>query len=725
MLTRWGRFAARHHWWVVAGWVLVLAVTWTIGIALGGEANNNFTLPGSPSQDALDLLDEDFPAAAGATATVVYHSTDGTDLSTDSSAQTTLESSLGAVSNLDGVAQVTGPFSNSALFSSNGETALGNVIYSEPFQDLPDNGTAAFDALEDSVDQYRSSSLEIELGGSLPGAQPVEIEPVLVLYGLIVALVILLVALATWWAFVWPVVGALVGVGLGVGLVQILENFIDVPTISETTAVMIGLGVGIDYGLFVMGRSKDFVGDGEQPVEAAGHAIGTIGRAVLTAGATVVVALIALLIFDVPAVSAMAYSVVLVVAAVVLSALTLQPAIVGLVGERIAASRVPWSRDESGAADRPGVMRRWGDLVTRHAPVALTLAVVILLVLAIPVFKGDLRLGPLDNSLFPTDSTQYKAWELQSDAFGAGSTDPFLLVVEIPSDDSSAQSQLTTLAQDVQQTEGVAAVTPPQLNSDNSVAVYQVIPTTGAQAEATADLVPRLRDDTIPKATEGTDLTALVTGRNAVFVDLDTRITDRLMLFIGLVVLIALVILGAVFRSVAVPVKAAVFNVITILATYGVLVAFLTFGWGRSWIGIPADIPVLSLLAPVFFAVLFGLSNDYEVYLVTRMREERDGGADATEAVRRGLGSGGHIVIAAALIMVFVFASYMFQPGAPIKQFGFGMTAAILLDAFVTRMVALPAAMRLGGDAMWWPGRRHDRAPAAEPSAAAEGTPAA
>jgi RND superfamily putative drug exporter len=708
---------------VVGGWVVLVVAVWAVGIGLGGEANNNFTLPGSPSQDALDLLDEDFPAAAGATATVVYHSTDGTDLSSDSSAQQTLEASLGALDNLDGVAQVVGPFSNSALFSSDGETALGNVVYSDPFEDLPDNGTAAYDALDASVQQFRSANLEIELGGSLPGAQPVDIEPMLVLYGLIVALIILLVALATWWSFFWPVVGALVGVGLGVGLVQILENFIDVPTISETTAVMIGLGVGIDYGLFVVGRAKDFVGDGEAPVDAAGHAIGTIGRAVLTAGATVVVALVALLVFDVPAVSAMAYSVVLVVAAVVLSALTLQPAIVGLVGERIATSRVPWARNDSAAADRPGAMRRWADVVTRHAALALAVAVIFLLVLAIPVFKGDLRLGPLDNSLFPTDSTQYRAWELQSDAFGAGSTDPFLLVVEIPSGDSDAQSQLTTLAQDVQQTEGVAAVTPPQLNSDNSVAVFQVIPTTGAQDEATADLVPRLRDDTIPKATEGTNLTALVTGRNAVFVDLDERITDRLMLFIGLVVLIALVILGTVFRSVGVPITAAVFNVITIMATYGVLVAFLTFGWGRSWIGIPFDIPVLSLLAPVFFAVLFGLSNDYEVYLVTRMKEERDGGVDATEAVRRGLGSGGHIVIAAALIMVFVFASYMFQPGASIKQFGFGMTAAILLDAFVTRMVALPAAMRLGGDAMWWPGRRHHR-PAAESAAGPEGTPA-
>lgn len=706
LIERWGRFAARHHWPTVAGWVVLLGAVWAISIVLGGEPSNNFTLPGSSSQDALDLMEEDFPAAAGTSATVVYHSTTDTDMTTDTSLQTTLEDSLTDLSDLDGVASVVGPFRNDdALFSSDGTTALANVVYSQPFEALPDNGVDAYDALDDSVTQYRSSDLEIELGGSLPGAQPTDIEPILVLYGLIAALIILAVALATWWSFAWPVVGALAGVGMGVGLVRILENFVDVPTISETTAVMIGLGVGIDYGLFVMGRAKDYVGEGEQPVDAAGHALGTIGRAVLTAGATVVVALLALLIFDVPSVSAMAYSVVLVVSAVVLSALTLQPAIVGAVGTRVATSRVPWARGATDGQESDGVMRRWAEVVTRHAPVAVALATVALLVLAIPVFKGDLRLGPLDSSLFPTDSTQYRAWDLQTEAFGAGSTDPFLVVVDIPSDDSSAQSQMTTLVQDVQQADGVATVTPPQVNSDNSMAVFEVIPTTGAQSEATADLVNRLRDDTLPKATDGTDLTALVTGRNAVFVDLDDRIADRLPQFIGLVVAIAMIILGVVFRSVAIPIKAAIFNVITILATYGVLVAFLTFGWGRSWIGIPFDIPVLSVLAPVFFAVLFGLSNDYEVYLVSRMQEAR-GGADATEAVRRGLAGGGRIVIAAALIMVFVFVSYMFQPGAPIKQFGFGMAAAILIDALVTRMVALPAVMRLGGEAMWWPGRR-------------------
>jgi RND superfamily putative drug exporter len=716
VLEKWGCWASRHHWRVVIGWVVLLAAVWAVGISLDGKASNEFTLPGSSSQEALDLLGDNFPTAAGTSATVVYESRDGKDLATDSALQAKLKDSVTALGKLDGVTTVVSPFDNSALFSKDGTVALANVAYTDPFQDLPNNGVDAFDDLTDAVSPFRSSDLRIELGGSLPGGQPTDIEPMLVVYGLIAALIILAVALATWWSFAWPVVGALVGVGLGVGLVRILENFVSVPTISETAAVMIGLGVGVDYGLFVIGRAKDHVDEGQSPEEAAGHAAATIGRAVLTAGATVVIALVALLVFDVPAVSAMAYAVVVVVAGVVLSALTLQPAIVGAVGPRLATSHVPWARsDRSDGSGRAGagplrrILQRWADLVTRHAGVALVLAVGVLVVLAIPVFKGDLRLGPLDNSLLPTDSTQYRAWEIESDHFGPGSTDPFLVVVEIPSGDTAAQAQVTTLIQDVQAADGVASVTPPQVNTDKTFAAFEVIPSHGAQTQAAADLVDRLRDDTLPEATDGTDLKALVTGTNAVFVDLDKRIEDRLPLFIGIVVLIAIVILGLVFRSLAIPLKAAVFSVLTILATYGVLVAFLTFGWGRSWIGIPADIPILSLLAPVFFAVLFGLSNDYEVYLVTRMREDHEDGADAAEAVRRGLADGGRIVIAAALIMFIVFASYMFQPGAAVKQFGFGMAVAILLDAFVTRMTLLPAVMRLGREAMWWPGIRGAR----------------
>ncbi len=691
-----------HHWWFLAGWVVLLVAVWVTAIGLGGSASNNFTLPGSPAQDAYNRLTKDFPSAAGTSATVVYRLRQGGTVAANPAAQAAIAQSVTAIEALNRVSSVASPLNTPQLVSKNGQTALATVTYSVPFSELPDNGVTAMQQLQDAVAPYRSTSLEIELGGSMPGAQPIEVQGIFVLLGLIVALVILLLALATWWSFPWPVVGALVGVVLGVGLVRILEHFFDIPTISETAAVMIGLGVGTDYSLFVMGRAKDYVEQGETPAAAAAHAAATVGRTVLTAGATVLVALFALLIFQVPSVTAMAYAIAVTVAAVVLSAVTLVPAVVGLLGSRVSTSKVPWARSADAG---PGFGARWAGSVTRLAPVSVAAGVLVLLVCAIPVFKGDLRLGPLDNSLYPTDSTQYKAWQLQSQAFGAGSTNPFLVLVEIPTRTADTQAQLTTFYDDLVATKDVAAVTPPQFSSSGALGVYQLVPGSGAQSAETPDLVSRLRDETIPAATRGTNLTGLVTGTNAIFVDLDNRITDRLFLFIGLVILVALLILGLAFRSVAIPIKAAALDLLTILAVYGVLVAFLTYGWGRSLIGIPHNIPVLSLLAPVFFAILFGLSNDYEVYLVARMGEELDGGSDPHTAVRRGQGAGSRTVVAAALIMVFVFASYMAQPGAAVKQFGFGMTVAILLDAFVTRMVVLPAIMFLGGARMWWPGR--------------------
>lgn len=707
MLEKLGRTAATHHWWFIAGWLVVLVAVWVVALGLDAQPDNSFVLPGAQSQEALDLLDEDFPEAAGTTATVVYHSTD--DITTTSDVETAIGDSVAALGKLANVGSVQNPLTTASLVSSDGKTALANVTYTEPLEDLADGGGPAFDALTQAVEPYRSTSLEIELGGSLPGAQQVLPKAGIVLLGLLAALIVLLIVLGTWWAFAWPVVGALVGVGLGVGLVHILEEFISIPSISDTAAIMIGLGVGIDYALFVMARTKDHLSEGDDPVAASGRAMAVIGRAVLTAGSTVMVALLALLIFDVPAVTAMAYAVILVVVSVMVSATTLMPALVGAVGPRIVTSRVPWKRGEQPASSEGRLGMRWARLVTRFAPIFLAAGVIALLVLALPVFKGDLRLGPLDNSLFPTDSTQYKAWELQTDAFGPGSTNPFLVVVEIPAsevDDPELPTQLATFSTDLSATENVTQVTGPALDSDKTLAVFQVIPGSDGQAEATAKLVPRLRDETIPEATKGTELTGLVTGTNAVFVDLDQRILDRLFMFIGLVMLVAIVILGVVFRSILIPLHAAIFNLLTVLATYGVLVAFLTFGWGRSWIGIPENLPILSLFAPVIFAVLFGLSNDYEVYLVSRMREELDDGADPVTAVRRGQGHGSPIVIGAALIMIFVFASYMAQPGAAVKQFGFGMAAAIFIDAFITRMVMVPAIMRIGGAWMWWPGRR-------------------
>jgi RND superfamily putative drug exporter len=709
VLERFGRGCARRRWIVVVAWAVIIVGVVAAGVAFGGQADNALTIPGASSEEALDVLEEEFPEAAGASATVVFHTTDPGTTVTDTSIEADIESSITAIKALADVELVTDPFTTSGSVSSDGRTAVATVLYTNPQADLPDNGISTFDDLQDAIEPYRSSTLEVELGGALASTQPVGIEDIYVLYGLLVALAILLVTLGTWWSFAWPVLGALAGVGLGTGLLALLQDIVSMPTISGTVGVMVGLGVGIDYGLFVCSRYKDAVAEGCDPREAAGRALSTSGRAVLTAGATVLVALLALLVFDVPAVSAMAYAVVIFVTCAILAAVTLQPAICALVGRRITHGHVPFvraQRSESPDATPRALGLRWAGFVTRWAAPVAVVGFVVLLVLAAPVYSGQFRLGPLDNSLYPTSSTQYKANELQASEFGAGSTDPLLIVTEIASDDSSASSQLDSLISAIEGTTGVAAVSSAETNAAGDLAIFEVTPTTDAQDEATAELVDRLRDDTIPTATSGTGLTALVSGTTAVFADLDTRIADRLVLFIALVILLAMLILAVAFRSILIPLKAATLNILTILATYGVLVAVFTEGWGLSVLGVPSEVPILSLLAPVIFAVLFGLSNDYEVYLVNRMREQYQETGDARRAVVLGHGRGSRIVIAAALVMIFVFVSYVLQPSTPVKQFGFGMTVAILIDCFVTRMAILPALMRLGGAAMWFPGLR-------------------
>ena len=709
MLGILGRACARLRWVVLAVWLVAIVAVVMLAKAHGGEPDNGLTLSGTSSQEALDLLESDFPVAAGASATVIYHTPEGTKV-TDSAVMAEIQKAKAAIEKIDGVTTVL-PLATPSPVSTDERTEAATVLFQEPLAELPENGTVAFDELQGAVEPFRSETLEIELGGVLASTQPIENDDTFTVLGIVLALVVLAVVLGTWTSFAWPVVGSLVGVGVGVALLRILQGSVDVPAISGTAGIMVGLGVGIDYGLFVVGRFKDYLTEGVEPAEAIGRALSTAGRAVLTAGATVLVALGALFVFDVPAVTAMAYAIVIFVVSVILAAVTLVPAILAVIGHRVLDHRTPVALSEpADGQERLGL--RWSGLVARRAGLAAALGIVALVGLAAPVVAGDFRLGPLDSSLYPEDSTQYKAWKLQSEGFGAGAPNPFLIVVQIPSGDSDADSQMTMLQKDLSDASGVAFVTDPRDNSDGTVAVMQLIPTTDAQAEATSQLVTRLRDETIPKATDGTDLDVFVSGINAVFVDLDARILDRLPLFIGLVVLIALVILGAVFRSALIPLKAAVLNLLVIGATYGLTVLVFTNGVGLSLLGVPNEVPILSLLAPVIFAMLFGLSNDYEVYLVTRTREELEAGEPAREAAVLGIGRGAHIVIAAAVIMVFVFASYILQPGTSVIQFGFAMTVAILLDAAFGRMLLLPALLHLGGDRMWWPGRGRTGAPA-------------
>lgn len=703
MLAHLGTFCARFRWAVIAVWVVAVVGLFVLSGAFGGTATNSLTIPGASSQNALDLVDEQFAVATDANATILFHTPEGTKV-TDAAVAAEITEATAAVQKVDHVVAVV-PMATPSPVSADGRTSADTVLFDAVQADLPDNGTTAYDDLQDALAPFDSSTLQVELGGSLADSQPVPSQDIYTLIGIVLALFVLLVVLGTWTSFAWPVVSALAGVLAGLPLLGLLQGVTSVPSIGAIAGVMVGLGVGIDYGLFMVGRFKDHVADGVPAHEAVGRAMSSAGRAVLTAGSTVIVALASLFVFQLDAVTSMAYAVVIFVVCVMLAATTLLPAVLAAVGARITHARVPLAlKVPEDEVTRKGI--RWTRMVTRHRVISIVVGLVVLAVAALPVFMGDFRLGPLDTSLSPKDSPQYQSWKLQSEAFGPGSPNPFLIVVQTPKSDTDVTAQLATLKEDLGATEGVSYVSAAQQNPAKTLAVLEVVPTTTAQSEATADTVKRIRDETIPKATEGTDLDVDVSGVNAVFVDLDQRILDRLPIFIGLVVLIALLILGFVFKSILIAVKAAVLNLLVIAATYGLTVLVFTEGVGLSVLGVPAEVPILSLLAPVIFAVLFGLSNDYEVYLVTRAREELDDGASPAEAVDLGVGRGAHIVIAAAMIMAFVFASYMLQPGTTTVQFGFAMTVAILLDALVARMLLLPAILRLGGERMWWPGRR-------------------
>jgi len=700
-LERLGRLCARHHWIVIVVWLVIVAGTVTANVVAGGETSNDFTLPGTESQDASDILDDEFPKAAGSSATIVFNATGG-DLTAQESQ---VEQALTEAGKLPHVTSVSNPFlpaPYSTVSTTDASIGYANVSYTQSTTEL---GLDTAEELQEKVGRSETKALEIEFGGDLiVNTEPVD-TGVSEEVGLIAAVIVLLIALGAVAAMGVPIIAAIVGVGTGLAVIGLLANVLTIPSVAPAAAIMIGLGVGIDYSLFVVARYRTALAKGVTPVEAAGRTTATSGRAVVTAGSTVIVALLGLLVFEVPAVSTIAYSIVAVVVVSIISAITLLPAVLGLVGHHVDWGRIRFinrPRPEPGG-------RKWARAITRVPLASVVAGVVALVVVAIPMLS--LELGPSDATDTPNSATEHKAYDLIDEGFGPGYNSPFLMVAELTGDQSADETTLGNLLTTLQGVDGVAAVNPPTVvsqmfNSSMNTAVFQLFATTGDKSEKTPELIGRIRDDVIPKATDGTSLNVLVGGTSAAYVDLDERISSRLGVFIGLVILISFLILGTVFRSVAIPMKAGIFNLLVIGAAYGVMVAVFQWGWGLSALGIDRETPIISYLAPIIFAVVFGLSMDYEVYTVSRVDEEYTGGDDAPTAVVDGLGAAARMVVAAASIMFFVFAAFVINDNVVLKMFGLGLAVAILLDVFIARMVLLPSVLRLLGRAAWWPGKR-------------------
>jgi len=704
-LDRLGRAAAQHPWRVLTAWLLIAIAFVAVGRAAGGEYNDNYKIPGTQSQLAIDRLQADFPTAAGSTNNqIVFHARSGTLTSPQN--QAAISQSLAAVQKLPHVVGVVPPTPGSTI-SADGTTGLATVAFDVAAVDLKDS---EFDQLSAAMDPARAGGLEVEFGGDLvslaqaPGVGNSD------KIGLAVALVVLLIAFGSAVAAGLPIATAIVGLVVGLSLVMLLAAFFNVPSVTPILGTMIGLGVGIDYALFLITRHRENLAGGLDVIPSVGRTSATAGQSVLIAGTTVVIAICGLALSGIPFVESLGFATAVVVAVAVAAALTLMPALFGLVGVHINSLELPWTKRrqaEVRAGDAPPTFwARWADRVGRRPWPYLIVSLLVLLVLAAPLLS--IRLGQADAGTKPKSSTQRKAYDLLAQAFGPGINGPLTVVVELPPHASAAQVD-QPIAAAVAADPDVAAVAPPTLSPSGHTAVINVIPKSSPQDAATSALVHRLRDSVLPAATKGSGATALVTGSTAAFIDLSDRIATRLPLFIGVVIALSFILLMIVFRSILVPLKAAVMNVLSICAAYGVVVAVFQWGWGKQLVGLQETVPIVSFVPMMMFAILFGLSMDYEVFLLSRIRENWMATGDSHHSVVDGLANTARVITSAAIIMVSVFASFLLVDDPTVKMIGLGLAVAVFVDATVVRMVLVPATMTLLGAANWWLPRKLDR----------------
>jgi RND superfamily putative drug exporter len=702
---------------VVTLWVAALVTATVLAGVAGGDNEVSFSVPGSDSAEAVDLLQDRFPEFAGGTVDVVYTASPNGVTGPDVTQRVDrLAADLGEVSNV--VAAEPGPV------SPDGSTGVLEVRFDVAAERLP---TTSVERVMDLAGEAEGDGLRIELGG-YPIEKVERQEAGSESVGLLAALFILLVAFGSALAAGLPLVIAGFGLGVALGGVWLMANFLDVPDFGVQIATMIGIGVGIDYALFIVTRYRSALAEGREPRDAVLLAGGTAGRAVVFAGSTVVVSIFGLVLMGRDYLWGVALATSLAVTVVVLASVTLLPALLGFAGRTIDRFRLPGFRHD--VDGRRTLSWRWSRVMQRRPLVAGLAALVVLLVLAAPA--TDMRFGMPDAGNGPTELTSRRAYDLIGEGFGPGANGPFLVAVDLAraGDEAAAADAVERVAADLAATEGVATVVPPVVNDRGDAAVISVVPTTGPQDEATEDLVHTLRDDVIPAAVAGTGVEASVGGPTAAFIDDSEQTASRLPVFIGGVVLLSFVLLMSVFRSLAVAVKAAIMNILSISAAYGVMTLAGNGGWFGDLVGIDDPTPVPAWLPMTMFAVLFGLSMDYEVFLLSRVREEyvRTGDnpppdptlppcAEATpsplsrssSAVADGLANTARVITAAAAIMVTVFGAFVMEDAVFLKLAGIGLATAVFVDATVVRMVLVPATMELLGDRNWWLPRWLDR----------------
>ena len=712
-LARLARAAASHPWRTIAAWLVIIVTVIACSNMFGGELSNTATIPGSEAQKATDLLQERFPARAGDTAQIVFQSDKGL---AGSQAKADVRAAAEAASHVPGVTAVGDPYAGKGgAISKDGHIGFAEVQFDTPASEVEQS---QIDALQDDVRAaVDDPNMRVEFGGTVMTSTMVD-SHTSELLGLAAAVIVLLVVLGAAAAMAVPITLALISVGVGMSALTLLASLTTFHKITPILATMIGLGVAIDYTLFILMRFRQGLADGLSPVDASVTAVATAGRAVIFAGLTVAISISGLFLIGIPFVTKMGLGTALAVIVSVLLAISLLPAVLAKVGHRVNAGRIPFLPADAGSdAVHAGAAARFGRAVTRRPKLAAAAVLVILGVVAIPA--ASIQLGTADAGTNPPEMTTRKAYDMMAAGFGAGVNGPLLVAVDQQNDPGAANR----LAAAFQQTPGVAAVLPPVVNDSGDTAQVVVYPTTSPQSSETSDLVSSFRDEVVPTALEGSGAQAYVGGPTAANEDLATMMIDRFPLFLLFVVGTTFLLLTMAFRSVVIAVKAALTTLLSAAAAFGVLVAVFEWGWGINLIGLDNTGPTASYLPVIVLSILFGLSMDYEVFLASRIREEYVATGDARTAITDGVGAVGRVIVAAALIMGAVFWAFVLTDDRTVKSFGVGLGVAILVDALLVRMVLVPAIMQMLGDRAWYMPRWLDRLlpnltiePAAEPA---------
>jgi len=674
-------------------------------LASGSSYSSSFSLANTDSTRADELLTASFPAQNGDSATLVWHVSSGSVR--DAAVEQRMATTLSTISHLSSVTGVSSPYSSSGTtqISADGHTAYATLQLADGTAQL---SSAQVDTLVQTAQKASTGALDVELGGD--AIQQSEQSPASnsELIGIVAAAVVLFAVFGSLFAMALPILTGVAGVGAGLLSVGLLSHALNVADFAPTLGALIGLGVGIDYALFIVTRFRCALRSGKPVREAIGTAVTTSGRAVLFAGATVCIALLGMLVLGLGFLDGVALAATITVAFTVLASLTLLPAMLGVLGPRVFGRRerrrlasgeqAETAEGAHGTEDKRGLWRRWAGSVERRPRSLSLLALLLMLMLAVPMLS--LRLGAADSGNDPAGTTTRKAYDLLAEGFGAGFNGPLTLVADSPTQPD--KTALATLVTTLEKTDGVAGVVVQQQSANGKVEVIEVIPTTSPESSQTTRLISTLRAEVIPKAAAGTTLRVYVGGATAVYADFASVLGGKLPLFVGLIAALGFVLLVVAFRCLLVPLTAALMNLLAAAASFGVVTAFFQWGWGSDALGMGGPGPVEAFLPVMMLAILFGLSMDYQVFLVSRMHEEWVQHRDNARAVKIGQVETSRVITAAATIMICVFCAFAFGSQRIIGEFGLGLATAVALDAFVLRTVLVPAVMHLFGRANWW-----------------------